>query len=236
MHPQHSSVAHEAGAGTPALPALEPGCRLLDAAESTPTTRTVSTPIIHTLVVDHLLLHGGTVQWVDAGRHASTTPLAQLVPSERTLDRINIARAFTPYQHARLLEQLAEQIDDTTSLVVCPVLDQPYRADECSQEGDALLLKGLARLSSIARAREVPILLTRSVHDEFSAPLVEAAVERIEYRQTDHGPRFVGDQFKTLTYPAGGGLVQTTLEFWRQMIDARRPLYDAAATGLMGEA
>lgn len=239
MHRTHSTVAHQTGAGTPALPTLCPGVRLLEAGDPTTTAtqhRTASRTIVHTLVLDHLLLNGGTIHWVDAGGHATTHSLARLAPSKRSLDRISVGRAFTPYQHLRLLEELAKSVDETTSLVVCPAFDLPYREDDCSRDADRLLLKALATVAGIARNHDIPVLVTRAGVDAFAAPIVEAADERIEYRETRHGPRFAGKEFETLVYPAGNGLVQTTLAFWQRTIEARRPLYDAAGTGLVVEA
>jgi hypothetical protein len=45
------------------------------------------------------------------------------------------------------------------------------------------------------------------------------------------GPRFAGDEFETLVYPLDGGLVQTTLAFWKRVLVERHPsLADAPAT------
>lgn len=230
------SAAHETGAGTPALPTIRPGIRLLEAGASSVSAHDhhrASTPIVHALVLDHLLLNGGRIEWVDAGGHATTQPLARLAPSRRSLERISVGRAFTPYQHLRLLEELATRIDAETSLVVCPALDRPYRDDDCSREAERLLLRALATIAGIARRFDVPVLLTRAGVDEFAAPINEACTERIEYRETRYGPRFAGEEFETLVYPAGHGTVQTTLAFWRRTLDARRPLYDEAGTGLV---
>ncbi|WP_233265184.1 hypothetical protein [Halomarina oriensis] len=239
MHRTHSTVAQETGAGTPALPTLRPGVRLLEAGNPSATARqhhAASTTIVQTLVLDHLLLNGGEIQWVDAGGHATTHPLARLAPSKRSLERIAVGRAFTPYQHLRLLEEVAQRVDDDTSLVVCPALDLPYRDDDCSRDADRLLLRALATVAGVARQYDVPVLVTRAGVDEFTEPIAEASDERIEYQETRHGPRFAGEEFETLVYPAGHGLVQTTLAFWRQTIEARRPLYDDAEIGLLARA
>lgn len=239
MQPTHSTVGHDTGTATPRLPELEPGLRLLatepDATRSDD-RQSVSTAVLHTLVLDHLLIHGGTVQWVDAGGHATTRPLARLAPSERSLERIQVGRAFTPHQHLALLEQVAHHAGDETSLVVCPALDLPYRDGDCSRDAERLLLRALSLVAGIARDHDVPILMTRAGDDAFAGPIDTAATERIEYRETRHGPRFVGEAFETLVYPTGDGLVQTTLAFWQQTLDARTPLYDAAETGLLAEA
>lgn len=217
----------------PELPSLRPGLRLVEATASsdgsTATTHDTSVDVVQTLVLDRLLLHDGRVEWVDVDGHATTTRFARLAPSERLLERVRVARAFTPYQHATLVDRLAGRVDDTTTLVVCPALDAPYRGDDCPGErGRALLLQALARLAAIARDHDVPVLVTRRADDAFAEPIATAAAERITYTATEYGPRFEGERFETLVYPVGHGQVQTTLAFWQQVIAERRPLYEQA--------
>ena len=75
------------------LPSLDDGITLLDIDGSR------GVPILQSVVLDHLLMHDGPAFWVDANGHATTTTLAQIAPSQRLLDRIQVARGFTAYQH-----------------------------------------------------------------------------------------------------------------------------------------
>lgn len=218
----------------PDLPSLRPGIRLVEATASPDgstagTYESCSVDVVQTLVLDRLLMHDGCVEWVDVDGHATTTRFARLASSERVLERVHVARAFTPYQHATLVDQLAGRIDDTTTLVVYPALDVPYRGDDCPDErGRALLLQALARLAAIARDHDVPVLVTRRARDDVAVPIATAAAERITYTMTEYGPRFEGERFETLVYPVGHGQVQTTLAFWQQVIAERQPLYEQA--------
>lgn len=218
----------------PELPSLRPGIRLVEATASSDgstaeTYESGCVDVVQTLVLDRLLLHDGCVEWVDVDGHATTTRFACLAPSERILERVHVARAFTPYQHAILVDQLAGRIDDTTTLVVCPALDVPYRGNDCpNEQGCALLLQALARLAAIARNHDVPVLVTRRAGDAFAEPIATAAAERITHTATEYGPRFEGKRFETLVYPVGHGQIQTTLAFWQQVIAERQPLYEQA--------
>ncbi|WP_254538402.1 hypothetical protein [Halomarina litorea] len=222
MRPDHSSLQSQETNATPELPSLRPGVRLLEAPDS---SRRQSTSVVQALVLDHLLLNSGYVEWVDAGGHASAQPIARLVPSERFLERITVARAFTLHQHASLVERLADRVSKQTALVVCPALDRPYREECRDEEAEALLLRAVARLSSMARSHDIPVLVTRTRSDEFADPIATAATECISYEETRYGPRFAGEGFETLVYPVGHGLLQTTIAFWQQMLSDRRPLY-----------
>ncbi|UPW02234.1 hypothetical protein M0R88_09095 [Halorussus gelatinilyticus] len=213
MHPR----GQNGGRADPELPELETGVRLLDVDGDERATGP-----LHSLVLDHLLMNDGNAVWVDAAGHAVSQSLASLAPSGRTLDRIRVARGFTAYQHYSLVRRLPEQVDEDTSLVVCPAFDHFYRDTETyADEGDELFLRALATVASVADEYDVPVLVTRSKQDSFSDPLAAAATETIRCEQTKFGPRFVGDEFETLVYPMEDGTVQTTLSFWRCVLEAR---------------
>jgi len=220
------TVRQNGGRADPRLPALETGVRLLDVEGEERATGP-----LHSLVLDHLLMNDGNAVWVDAAGHAVSQSLASLAPSGRTLDRIQVARGFTAHQHYSLVRQLREQVDEDTSLVVCPAFDHFYRdTGTYADEGDDLFLRAIATISSVADQHDVPVLVTRARQDAFSDPLAAAAVETIRCEQTTFGPRFVGDDFETLVYPMEDGMVQTTLSFWRRVLEARVTATETTST------
>ncbi|WP_267643511.1 hypothetical protein [Haloarchaeobius amylolyticus] len=194
---------------TPELPTLNPGVTLLEADERV-------TGALQSLVLDHVLLESGTATWLDAHGHATTKPMAQLAPSMRALDRIEVARAFTPWQHQSLLFDTPEFIDDDTTLLVLPAFDAFYGDDDLRRgEGDAMREAGPDIVEALADEHELPILLTRKRVDSFSQPMRDLAGEVLECERTQFGPRFSGGEFETLVYPLENGDVQTTLAFCR---------------------
>ena len=219
------------------LPTLDDGIVLLDVDGS----RGVS--VLQALVLDHLLLNDGPAFWVDANGHATTTRLARLAPSQRLLDRIHVARGFTPYQHYSAVCDLSEEVNrqvresasgpirsgarkdslPTPALVVAPALDVQYRADDSLSERQARTLqaRAIARLRTYADAYDVPVLVTRTATDAFTEPVATAADRRLECEQTRLGPRFVGEAFETLVYPRGDGTYQTTFAYWRHVLGVR---------------
>ncbi|WP_137283902.1 P-loop NTPase family protein [Halorussus salinisoli] len=214
------------GVPEPELPELEPGVRLLDVEGDDRETGP-----LHSLVLDHLLLNDGGAVWVDADGHAVTRSLAALTPSMRILDRIHVARGFTANQHYELVRALPDQFGEDTSLVVCPAFDHLYRdAEAYADEGEDLLLRALATVANLANRHDVPVLVTRSTRDSFSDPLDAAARETIRCERTKFGPRFVGDEFETLVYPTENGTVQTTLTFWKRVLQARVSVQKTAKT------
>jgi hypothetical protein len=207
----------------PELPALTPGVHLLEAAG-----RTVGP--LHALVLDHLLLEGGTAVWIDANGYGTSIHLADVAPAARVLDRIHIARGFTAYQHQALVRDAVAELDEA-GLLVAPAVDAHYRADDVrGAEPRALLLQSLSRLARYARERELPVLTTRTAADAFSAPVERLAEGVIAVEQTAFGPRFRGPDFETLVYPERGPTVQTTLAYWARILEARQPLHAEEAT------
>jgi len=226
------------------LPSLDDGITLLNVDGGR------GVPILQSLVFDHLLVHDGPAFWVDANGHATTTTLAQITPSQRLLDRIHVARGFTAYQHHGAVGDLSTAVNQaiqkstavtetsgrqstvqnenssphTPSLIIAPAVDAQYRSDETlsEQHAETLQARTLARLATYADSYDVPVLVTRSTIDVFTAPVATAAKHHLECEQTRIGPRLVGDEFETLVYPVDdGAYYQTTFAYWRQLLATR---------------
>ncbi|MGM0605023.1 MAG: hypothetical protein ACQETB_05045 [Halobacteriota archaeon] len=212
---------------TPELPSLRSELYRLDA-EADPRH------VLATLAVDRALLDPGPVYWVDAHNHAATDPVLSVAPSPRILDRIRVARGFTPFQHYSIVEALRERVEvvsDTPALLVIPAIDALYREDVAGIDTRQLLARTLASLAAIRRAVDCPVLVTVTGDDELTAPIDAAATAHLRCERTAHGPRFVGEDFQTLVYPVGDGLVQTTIAYWQSVIDARDPIYASTTAG-----
>jgi hypothetical protein len=225
------------------LPSLDDGITLLDV------TGDRGVPAIHSLVIDHLLRTDGPAFWVDADGRATTTACARLAPSRRLLARIHVARGFTAYQHYGAVCALPDRVNEhirqragaddadphtqpTPSLLVVPAVDAQYRACD-TLRGEApqtLLARSLAHLRTYAAGYDVPVLVTRTTDDDFSAPVERAADHHLICEQTRMGPRFVGEDFETLVYPvADGEYYQTTLAYWQEVLAARATQVGVAA-------
>ena len=204
----------------PELPELKDGITYLETGD------THGIEAIQTLTIDYLLLNDGHAVWIDAGRHAITSSLHELAPSTRVLERIQIARGFTPYQHTSILQDLPDAAPSDVSLIVVPAVDAQYRGDVRGLNPMAMLVAALADVARLARETRAPVLVSTVRDDDLSAPLHSLATHHLKYEQTDYGPLFNGDEFETLVYPVGDGWVQTTLAFWKQILDARQPLHN----------
>ncbi|MFB6177775.1 MAG: hypothetical protein ABEI99_11660, partial [Halobaculum sp.] len=199
---------------------------------------------LDTLALDTALGAGGDVVWIDSQGYAATHTLARVAPSERALDRVQVARAFTTHQHHTLVSQVGRWFrDEATSpfggpetdrpaVIVAPALDSLYRAgEEHDSRSKRLFTRSVALLQSLARDHDVPVLTTRAVTDAFSEPLVTAGTS-ITVEPTQFGPRFESEvlEFETLAYPDENGTIQTTLAFWREVLRARHGTATAGAS------
>ncbi|MFC6723652.1 hypothetical protein ACFQE1_04460 [Halobium palmae] len=182
------------------------------------------TGALQSLVLDHILIESGTATWVDARANGTSQPMAKLAPDMRVLDRINIARAFTPWQHQSLLHDLPGEVTDETVIVVLPALDAFYRTGDLRRHEQERMFEESATVADeIATERNVPVLITRQQADALTAPLENVVSEVISCELTGVGPRFAGDEFETLVYPLDDGFVQTTIAFWNRVIADRHP-------------
>ena len=200
---------------TPVLPTLEDRWYLLE-------TDGRPTGPLGSLTLDHLLLHEGPVYWVDAAGHARSDALARLAPSERLLERVRVARGFTAHQHAALVDRVADLVDGETALLVLPAIDAMYRGDDLQgASAEAMLRTTVDRIAALRREHDLPVVTTCRQRDDLTAPVAERVETTLRCESTRFGPRFVGEDFETLVYDAGGGYVQTTLAFWRRVLEAR---------------
>jgi hypothetical protein len=215
------SIAETASLTIPELPSLGAGITLLEA-EGDPRVP------LQTLLVDHLLLEHGRGVWVGTGRYCTTDTLVSVAPDRRVLDRVEVARGFTAYQHTALIRNLAAHVDEDTAVIAVPDIDARYRDDVQGNDGQAMLVRALAQLARVAREHEIPVLCTRSRADEFTQPVDAAAASTLAVEETPMGPRFVGENFETLVYELEGDWVQTTLAFWQEVLQARQPIHETA--------
>ena len=224
------------------LPSLDDGLTLLSADGSR------GVPILQSIVLDHLLLHDGLAVCVDANGRATTTTQSRIAPSRRLLNWIYVARGFTAYQHYGAVCNLPTAVNQiirsstandsgqprqpqnqdrsphTPSLIVAPAVDAQYRANDSLGERYATTLQArtLTMLRAYAEDYDVPVPLTRSERDDFTMPVARAANHHLECDHTRMGPRILGEDFETLVYPVDdGAYYQTTLAYWRQLLEAR---------------
>ncbi|OYR55517.1 hypothetical protein DJ73_02110 [Halorubrum sp. Ea1] len=209
------------------LPDLAPGVTLVDVDDDLGVTP------VQALLLDRVLSRDGPAFWVDGANSANTTRLRELAPADRVLDRIEVARGFTAHQHTALLDRLAGRLADreSPSVVVATGLDGMYRAADVDGElAERMFVRAIASVARVARVHDVPVIVTRCREDDLSRPLCRSATTHLQCRETAFGPRFedaAGDT-ETLVYHIEDGWMQTTLAYWREVLEHRARMHEGA--------
>jgi hypothetical protein len=160
----------------------------------------------------------GLVYWVDARNTASTYALSELAPAGHVLEDIRIARAFTAYQHFRLVERVINRVTPRLGCVVVPNLPALYRDDDVpGHEATDMLDAVLDGLATLAATLKTPVLASTTESDRLATTVTDRATREIECTETAFGYRFAGDDVDAHGYWQGG-YWQTTIQYWVDLL------------------
>jgi hypothetical protein len=191
------------------VPDLEPGINLVE-------TSRVRTTSLHQVALGHLD-PDGTAVWFDARGNAATYLLDQ---EFRRTPNLEIARAFTAYQHYELVRTLPGDLPRNLDLIVLPCVASLYCDEDVPDaEGVHYLESALAILDAVADVTDVPVLVSCLEDSPLVGKVRDAATKTITYEATAHGVRFVADDFETTVY-WGDGFFQTTIPYWIELLGA----------------
>ncbi|MFC7177818.1 hypothetical protein [Halosegnis marinus] len=176
-------------------------------------------PAFHEIVLDALPTTDHAY-WVDSRNVASTYRLYERAHSEATLSGLQIARAFTAYQHFSLCRRLVARTTSSTGLLCLPNITSLYRDDDVpTHERDALLDAVLTGLKGLAETYDVAVLVSTAPTDELADRVATVADRELTAETTPFGCLFEGDDFETRAYPVQGGW-QTTIPYWVELFGA----------------
>lgn len=220
---------------TAALPSLADDCYLLRPDAEGPRARREATrTALATLALDTALSAGGDAVWIDTQGYVATHALARLAPSDRALDRVRVARAFTLHQHHALVTGVARWLregepgpfggpaTDRPAILVVPAADATYRAGEPTEtRSERLFARTVAQLRGVARSVGIPVVTTLADPSGLGETLAAGATG-IDVAATRFGPRFdcPALSFETVAYD-DGATTQTTFAFWREILRSR---------------
>ena len=212
---------------------FEPGLTLL----RVPTPRST---VVHRLVCARLGAVDGPAHWIDARNAATTHALYDCAPSPRRLDDLEIARAFTAYQHHSLVRMVTRRASDRTSLLVVTNVASLYHDDDLpAWEREELLAASLSTLRELGQALAVPVLATTTMAPADAAVDPTAYADReVTATRTREGIRLDGDGVEATGY-WHRDYWQTTIPYWVACcgaVDAVEPVVAAHDRGLFDPA
>ena len=197
---------------------FEPGLTLLEV----PSARST---ILHRLVGARLTEAAternaetnATAYWIDARNTAATQVLYDCVPSDRPLESLRIARAFTAYQHHSLVRRSTQRAGPETDLIVAPnVASLYYDADLPEWEREDLLAAALETLAELGRVLDCPVVAT-SADDDRAATISEYAAATIECVRTREGLTFERSDGEAIERESGtGASIDETAGYWHE--------------------
>lgn len=191
----------------PTVPTADPGLTVLQC----PHPRSGA---LHRVALQTMQESTGEVYWVDARNTASTYALARLAPADRVLADVRIARAFTAYQHCRLVERVINRVTPQTGCIVAPNSPALYRDDDVpAHEATDMLGAVLDGLATLADTLQLPVVTSVTELDRLGTQVTDRATREVECVETALGYRFDGDDVDAHGYWQGGHW-QTTIPYW----------------------
>ncbi|WP_436347352.1 hypothetical protein [Natronorubrum sp. FCH18a] len=158
-----------------------------------------------------------TAYWIDARNAAATHALYDCVSSDRALEPLRIARAFTAYQHHSLVRRVTRRAGPDAELIVAPNVASPYHdADLPDWEREDLLAASLETLAELGRVLDCPVVAT-SADDDRAATVAEYADAAIECVRTREGLRLErSDGEATEREDGTGASIDETAGYWHE--------------------
>lgn len=183
-----------------------------------------------------------TAYWIDARNAAAPQLLSECASSPRHLEPLQIARAFTAYQHHSLVRGVTRRVDASTELLVAPNVASLYHdADLPEWEREDLLAASLETLAELGRVLECPVLVTSAV-GEHAATVGEYAATRIECVRTREGIRLEAVHSDAATSDGGdrdgteaGLTIDETAGYWHEEYWQTTIPYWVECYGAVGE-
>lgn len=118
--------------------------------------------VLHKITAQKTGKHGYKALWIDTENHGSSYQLAA-AGNQEVLDKVEIARAFTTYQHYTLVQRIDEYIKPDTELVLLPSIDGLYETGQLNEDESRELLKqSLNHLNKLAENKDLEIAATLS--------------------------------------------------------------------------
>lgn len=189
-------------------PQLEEGVNLLEKPENL--------PVFQKLVASELEGKDAEAVWIDTKNESSTYALSAHGGSQ-IMDKVKIGRAFTPFQHHQLIQDLEKSINKKTQVLMLPNITSLYASGQISDwEAEEMLRETWNKIQEIRKKYKLKILVSIG---EKSSTLTSIVLEdiktEISVEKTVEGLKYSSDDFSQAAYQEGS-VAQTTFSFWNQ--------------------
>ncbi len=172
--------------------------------------------MFQSLVSAELEGRNATAVWIDSKNESSTYALNSF-GSPTIMGKVQIGRAFTPFQHHRLIHQLEEFVQENTELLVLPNIDFLYLDGQIKEwEAKDLFQEAWQRIMKAKEEYDLKILISlASKSSSLSTTVIGDSDNKIQVETTQEGWKYNSEDFEQYAY-RDGSEVQTTVPYWHQ--------------------
>ncbi|PSG99079.1 MAG: hypothetical protein BRC29_03055 [Nanohaloarchaea archaeon SW_7_43_1] len=173
-------------------------------------------PVFQSLIAFELEKENTSAIWIDSKNESSTYAL-QSCGSPKILEKVHIGRAFTPFQHHRLVNQLEDFINENTELLVLPNIDFHYLDGQVKKwEAEELFQETWEKILKLQEENDLKVLVSLSSKNSgLSYAVICDSQNKIKVEATEQGWKYDSENFEQYTYQDGRE-VQTTIPYWIQ--------------------
>jgi hypothetical protein len=168
------------------------------------------------LVSKELDGRNATAVWIDSKNESSTYALSSF-GSQTIMEKVHIGRAFTPFQHHRLIHQLEEFVQENTEILVLPNIDFLYLDGQVKEwEAEELFQEAWQKLLEVKEEHGLKVLVSlASKNSALSYAVIGDSHNKIQVETTQEGWKYDSEDFEQYAY-RDGREVQTTVPYWHQ--------------------
>lgn len=173
-------------------------------------------PVFQSLISSELGGKNASAVWIDTGNESSTYALTNFGGQE-LLEKVHVGRAFTPFQHHSIVQQLGGFIREDTELLVLPNISQLYISGQLrAWEAEELFQETWEKILELQEKHGLKVLVSIPDTDSgLNYAVIGDADNRITVEQTGQGWKYESESFDQHAYRENG-LLQTTMMYWQK--------------------
>lgn len=167
-------------------------------------------PVFQSILARQLEGRNDSAVWIDTDNESSTYALNSFSPE--LMDKVWIGRAFTPFQHHSLVDQLEDFMREDTEILALPNITMLYTEGQVREwEARELFSETWSKLKEIQQEKNLKILISGNGFSDLIEPDIDHS---IKLEKTEQGLKYSGEN-QQMAYSQGTG-TQTTLGYWHR--------------------
>lgn len=173
-------------------------------------------PVFQSLISEETEGGNTSAVWIDTKNEASTYALNNF-GGQKLLENVYIGRAFTAFQHHRLVQQLDDFIRENTRLLVLPNISHLYISGQVNDwEAEELFQETWEKVLEIQKKHDLKVLVSVPETDSgLNYAVIGDSDNKVQVENTEQGWKYNSNNFNQYGYREDD-LVQTTMPYWQK--------------------